>query len=188
MKVQAFRVKEKFIAGQNLLKFHMRPPSRKGCFDLGKPRNSHMQHCSVDEQLEAHGAPLLPKICPEQKIIGNLIYLKQFYAGNIANGKDRSRNLPKQQKSIRIRRTGFVLQQDLFWFPLLKDLMSAMIKVKLSNTRLWSSSSKANHSFTQSERLSDCEHHLVPGFGHILLSWSCSSQQDQYYHSKSSLM
>ena len=34
-RVKAFKLNEKHIAGQNLLKFHLRPPTRRGCFDDG---------------------------------------------------------------------------------------------------------------------------------------------------------
>ena len=35
-KQQEYRVQESHIAGQNLLKLHLRPPSRRGCFDEGQ--------------------------------------------------------------------------------------------------------------------------------------------------------
>ena len=44
-KMQPLRVPEAHIAGQNLLKFHLRPPSRRGCFDIGK---SVSEHCCTE--------------------------------------------------------------------------------------------------------------------------------------------
>lgn len=35
-RVKALKVKERHIAGQNMLKFHLRPPARQGCFDDGE--------------------------------------------------------------------------------------------------------------------------------------------------------
>jgi len=37
VRIQAFKVRERHIAGQNLLKLHLRPPSRRGCFDRSMP-------------------------------------------------------------------------------------------------------------------------------------------------------